>query len=76
MTLPPLTLSPPLFTSFCAKYNKDSDKDASNLETLKDFVQEVSYGMNGIEGKDGLQISGGRKGASRCVARSRRELGR
>jgi hypothetical protein len=26
--------------------------DAYDLETLKDYVQEIAYGMDGIEGKD------------------------
>jgi hypothetical protein len=46
--LSPLTRS---FNRYCAEYEKDPDSDAYDLETLKDFAQEVGHGMDGIEGK-------------------------
>jgi hypothetical protein len=49
LILSPLTRP---FNSFCAEYDKDSDNDTYDLETLKDFVQEIAYGMDGIEGED------------------------
>jgi hypothetical protein len=39
------------FNSLCAEYDKDSVKDAYDLETLKEFVQEVG-GTDGMEGDD------------------------
>ena len=50
LMLSPLTLLP--FNSFCVGYDKNSNDDAYDLETLKDFIQEVAYGMDGVEGED------------------------
>jgi hypothetical protein len=47
LTLSPLTRP---FNSYCAEYDKDPNNDAYDLETLRDFVQEVDFGMDGIEG--------------------------
>jgi hypothetical protein len=49
-----LILSPLIcpFNSFCAEYGKDPDIDVYDLEILKDFIQEVAYSIDGIEGGD------------------------
>src|SRR5205823_2400017 len=41
------------FNSFCAEDDKDSSKMPYDLETLKEFVQEVGS-IGGMEGDDGL----------------------
>jgi hypothetical protein len=51
LILSPL-IDPGPFNSFCAEYDRDPVKDAYDLETLKEFVQEVGYGMDGVEGDD------------------------
>lgn len=43
---------PPSLHSYCTEYGKDPVNDAYDLETLKDFMNEVGHGMNGIEGED------------------------
>jgi hypothetical protein len=40
------------FDSYCAEYKKDPVNDAYDLETLKDFMHEVAYGTDGIDGGD------------------------
>jgi hypothetical protein len=53
----PLLVLAPLahpFGSHCARYDKDPVNDAYDLEVLKDFMNEVAYGVNGIEGEDAL----------------------
>jgi hypothetical protein len=44
----PLTHS---FDSYCAQYDKDPVNGAYDLESLKDLMNEVAYGMDGIEGE-------------------------
>ena len=39
---------------YCTKYNKDPVKDAYDLETLKDFMNGIVFGMQGCEGEDDL----------------------
>jgi hypothetical protein len=46
-----VTTDTPPFDSYCAEYEKDPVEDAYDLETLKDFINEVAFGMDGIEGE-------------------------
>lgn len=38
--------------SYCVEHDKDSTNDAYDLKTLKDFMNEVAYDMNGVERED------------------------
>lgn len=40
------------FIVYCVEHDKDSTNDAYDLKTLKDFVNEVAYDMNGVERED------------------------